>query len=337
LAAPVSNQCSDFVHAEKLLRTVMGIADVRIVSHPSGGVAMVRVHCNDEASPGQIVRNIRSALFAGCGIAVSSECIDFVSADQLTGDVARGSLIIESQDAGTVAAITNSAPPKTAVTPAFASKPSTPKILPQAPAASVRGIQVVTPRGDSTAPAASFEYVSDAVATQTQRVQRIMHVVTADETEAQHAKAAVASAIVEQRAAHAVGATVRDIVASAAGLRLESVEMRRQSGRLRCRVVISLGTDHFGAVADSADPNAQEIHLAGRVACDALRAGGFTDARFDGAAVAQINGRQHVVVALSEWMGGETMVLSGAAPLEDVPERAAAIAAIKAVLAQDIN
>jgi hypothetical protein len=36
-------------------------------------------------------------------------------------------------------------------------------------------------------------------------------------------------------------------------------------------------------------------------------------------------------------MGGETMVLSGAAPLEELPERAAAVAAIKAVLAQDIN
>jgi hypothetical protein len=342
--ASVSAACTDFVRAEKLLRTITGISDARIVAHPSGGVAMVRVHCNADASPGQIVRNVRSALFAGCGIALSSECIDFVTAEELeaTGQNNRGSLVIESGDSDQSAPSAPVTPAaKSASVKAGSSASKTKKDASTKPAAPtpVRGIQIVTPLGDSAAPAASFDpYVTAAaVSSQSPRVQRILHVVTEEEAAAtQHA--AVENENIElQTAALAVGVTVRYIVASAAALRLESVEVRRQSGRMRCRVVISLGTDHFGAVADSMDPATTEIHLAGRVACDALRAGGFTDARFDGAAVAQINGRQHVVVALSDWMGGETMVLSGAAPLEDVPERAAAIAAIKAVLAQDIN
>jgi hypothetical protein len=324
LSADKSSPETTHKQAEALLRTVTGIENAHIVAHPAGGIAVVRVQCNNESSRGQVVRNIRSALFAGFGIAVSNECIDFIEGQD--GQTSTPELVVVAAKEASIAKPTSPERGPSEKRPSVnaASFPQQDFGKP------VRGFRVAAGK-KSAAPAAQLEQSEEsAVATMSNaiRIPRIMHAV-AEEESATAAEAAVP--------ANGVGVTVRAIVAGAAALKLESVEMRRQSGRLRCRVVISLGSDHFGAVADSTDPNAGEIHLAGRVACDALRAGGFTEARFDGAAVAQINGRQHVVVALSEWMGGETMVLSGAAPLEELPERAAAVAAIKAVLAQDIN
>ena len=312
--------------AETLLRSVIGIACVRVIPHPAGGIAVVRATCDDTVSNGQLLRNIRSALFAGLGISVAPECIDLCASIDGGEDTLR--LLPDSA----VAAETSTTDSAGDVRPAVHFPTANPPIQhePMRPR-----VATAAPRGGSSAmPAAAFANMSTVATFDIghRRTQRILQVVADEEAKQE---AAVSQPAPSERSA--LGQNVRSTVASAAPLRLESVELRRQSGRLRCRVVISLGSDHFGAVADTTDPHAGEIHLAGRVACDALRAGGFTDARFDGAAVAQINGRQHVVVALSEWLGGETLVLSGAAPLENAPERAAAIAAIKAVLAQDIN
>ena len=307
------SQAVRIARAESLLRTIVGISDVRVVPHPSGGIAVVRVDCGDEASPGQVLRNIRSALFAGLGISISPECVDFVMPDELTGKPSYAAPATETASAGDAGrAIPRAAPaPAAAPSKEIAAVRPAAKMVP-VPQHAIAAMHVVAPR------VSQGETASDAA------LRRAVTVSTA-------------APEMEERVAGNVGRAVRDIVASAAALKLESVELRRQSGRLRCRVVVSLGSDHFGAVADSSEMHGGEISLTGRVTCDALRAGGFTEARFDGATVAEINGREHVVIAMSEWSGGETMVLSGAAPLEDTHERAAAIAAIKAVLAQDIN
>ena len=322
------SQAVRIARAESLLRTIVGIADVRVVPHPAGGIAVVRVDCGDEASPGQVMRNIRSALLAGLGISISPECVDFVLPNELADTTQKATV----QPARSVPAPGNTTPLAAPVSGDAGH--ATPRALPPATATPRTDI---APRRQETAiePAAHFH----TFAAQQTVVPRITNGETASDAALRRAVTATTAAPDEdtERTAGSVGRGVRDIVASAAALKLESVELRRQSGRLRCRVVVSLGADHFGAVADTSDPNAAEIHLTGRVTCDALRAGGFTEARFDGATIAEINGREHVVIAMSEWSGGETMVLSGAAPLEDTPERAAAIAAIKAVLAQDIN
>jgi hypothetical protein len=317
--------------AQELLCTITGVARAAVIAHPAGGIAVVRICTNEEASRGQVIRNIRSALFAGIGIAISSECVDFVGMESFDDDsqepqaktptplkLVDGARESAIRSGGTFAAHRTDAVPPTGI-----AIPTLPASL--RPSASMN-------------PNAAIAAAASASMTQALRAPRILHVVE-DESLNDTASSTIASpiAVPTLSTPSIVGSAMRDAVAKIAALKLESVEVRRQAGRMRCRVVISLGNDHFGAVADSSDPSVGEVHLAGRVACDALRAGGFTGARFDGAAVAQINGRQHVVVALSEWMSGETMVLSGAAPLEDIPERAAAIAAIKAVLAQDIN
>jgi hypothetical protein len=314
-------QAVRIARAESLLRTIVGIADVRVVPHPAGGIAVVRVDCGDEASPGQVLRNIRSALLAGLGISISPECVDFVLPNELADTTVKPAV-------APVPVAGNTPVKKEAVSGDAGRAPSL--TLPPTSA---------TPRTEiAVRPVTAAEHSAvHTFAAKKTVAPRIAPVETASDAALRQAVTATTTAPAEPRVAGSVGRGVRDIVASAAALKLESVELRRQSGRLRCRVVVSLGTDHFGAVADSSDPHAEEIHLTGRVTCDALRAGGFTEARFDGATIAEINGREHVVIAMSEWSGGETMVLSGAAPLEETPERAAAIAAIKAVLAQDIN
>jgi hypothetical protein len=337
---------------EALLRTVTGIATAEVVAHPAGGLAVVRVHCTDESSRGQVIRNVRSALLAGFGVAISAECIDFVeaapdaSAPEPSSAPAAAPVPVASPVPATVSFTEEyilGPVPDGLMGPGKAPQQlRVPRItlvdrgegdvhaLASARASlSAEGLEISTANGPNAAqvvaPAAPRTRPASAA------VDARMEIAAETAAVDQHPLPVIAPVPAT------VGSSVREIIASAAALRLETVEMRRQAGRLRCRVVISLGNEHFGAVADSADPNTGEIHLAGRVACDALRAGGFTEARFDGAAVAHINGRQHVVVALSEWSSGETIVLSGAAALERIPERAAALAAIKAVLAQDIS
>jgi hypothetical protein len=359
-----------FASAEAFLCTVVGVSRARIIAHPAGGVAIIRVHCSEEATPGQIVRNIRSALFAGFGIAISAECIEFVEAavvdDPSSSEGVELCAATHSAPMSTAGAVPEAAVMSMSFTKRNHERESDPRgsdhrgsddrrdpddrrTAKQRPLSEVAAVLLPTPGAEMLRTAATRVVTIDRTLLQAGTVTgretearadvvaAVAAAATAGPSPASAAKMDSPATAAPKAEPGAVGASVRDLVASAAALRLESVEIRRQSGRLRCRVVISLGTDHFGAVADSSDGNAGEIHLAGRVACDALRAGGFTDARYDGAALAHINGREHVVVALNQWTDGETVILSGAAPLDDPPERAAAIATIKAVLAQDIN
>jgi hypothetical protein len=114
-------------------------------------------------------------------------------------------------------------------------------------------------------------------------------------------------------------------------VRLLRVETIRQAGRLRCRVVLAAGADQYSAVADSADRPLAELHLAGRVTCDALRAGDLTQLHFEAATVANLGGGMHVLVALSGWDHGEPVRRSGSAVIKESAEQAAALAVLHAL------
>ena len=114
-------------------------------------------------------------------------------------------------------------------------------------------------------------------------------------------------------------------------VRLERVETLRQAGRIRCRVVLAAAADHYSAVADCAEEPLAELQLAARVTCDALRAGGFTQALLEGATVVNLAGGMHVLVALSGWNRGEPNRRSGSAGIGDSAERAAALAVLYAL------
>jgi len=114
-------------------------------------------------------------------------------------------------------------------------------------------------------------------------------------------------------------------------VRLERVETLRQAGRIRCRVVLAAGMDHYSAVADCSEEPLAELQLAARVTCDALRAGDLTQALFEGATVANLAGGMHVLVALSGWSRGKPIRRSGSAVIADSAEQAAALAVLNAL------
>lgn len=114
-------------------------------------------------------------------------------------------------------------------------------------------------------------------------------------------------------------------------VRLEGVDVLRQAGRLRCRVVLVAGGNRYSAIADCAEEPLAELQLAARVTCDALRAGDLTQTRFEAATVANLGGGMHVLVALSGWNRGEPVRRSGSAVIRDSAEQAAALAVLHAL------
>jgi hypothetical protein len=102
---------------------------------------------------------------------------------------------------------------------------------------------------------------------------------------------------------------------SAAGVAIERIIVRRQTGRLHCRVVLGAGGCTYAAAAEIADAPGVEAELAARVALDALRAGGLSTARLDGVEEVAIGGTTYIVAALREPGSPATRV--SAAPLID--------------------
>ena len=118
-----------------------------------------------------------------------------------------------------------------------------------------------------------------------------------------------------------------------APLHLEVVEVRRHAGRIACRVVVLNGDARFAAVADCPEEPGCELQLAGRVAADAVSAARHPlgRIRFDGAAIAHVGGRTHVVVAMEvEGPHGTGRAIGGAVPIDTTVEHAAARAVVGA-------
>ncbi len=116
---------------------------------------------------------------------------------------------------------------------------------------------------------------------------------------------------------------------------LDSIELQHVDAQLRCRVVLSVGTERFISVAEALDLPGAALDLPARAAADALRAARVAPPiQFEGAAFAEVRGQLHIVAALRMRTGHEFVPAAGAAAVTASIEEAAARAVIQAVVAR---
>lgn len=108
-------------------------------------------------------------------------------------------------------------------------------------------------------------------------------------------------------------------------------------GRMRCRVVLAVGSERFLAIGHAQDGPGAEVELAARTATDALRAArgpGAPAIHFDGAALAEVRGRLYAIASLRIWTPGGFDTRAGVAVAESHAEVAAARSVVEAVSAR---
>jgi hypothetical protein len=112
------------------------------------------------------------------------------------------------------------------------------------------------------------------------------------------------------------------------GLILERIDVDRRNGTLRCRTVLALGDQRYSAIAEVPDTPSAEAELAARVAVDALRAGGLTNAMLDGVGFITLGKTNYCVAPVRE--AGKPHRAS-AAPLIDSMAASATAAVLTAL------
>ena len=286
--------------AEALLRSVVGITAAEVTATRSGAVQSVRVAVRGGLSNGQVVQNIRSALFAGLGVSVHATQIELVPVEE--------SIASAPAVAPATAADGEASPPISA--------PSSASVAPKANG-SGNGHGGAVPTNGHGAAHAGNGHGNGSSSPAASRGHGNGN------GNGQGYAATEVAARIAGRAPIAPGA---------GGVQVERVELMRQAGRMRCRVVLAAGAERYSAIADAADEPMAEIPLAGRVACDALRAAQLTAAQFDGATITYLAGRTHVVAGLTHWLvGGRPEHLSGSAVVKESLEYAAAAAVVQAL------
>jgi hypothetical protein len=282
--------------AEALIRSLVGVAGVRIGAAANGTLCEIVV-VPDAASDGrQVIRNVTSALMARFGIDLHPDAITIAgpAADTPTQNGharpaphAAGRQVV---DPGASVAVQKTAPP---VRPADRAWP-------------VRN-------GNGANGAASHKKNGTS------------HVETARADVPDGPAAAELAQVLSYVRAHA---PIRP--------RLELADLVRSGSNWRCRVVVATGTERFVGVGDGEDGRIADIELAGRVAVDALRAARTPrePIQFEGAVLVDIAGRAHVAVSLSVWNGTDFDTIAGAAPVHGSPAESAAQAVIDSVAAR---
>jgi hypothetical protein len=110
--------------------------------------------------------------------------------------------------------------------------------------------------------------------------------------------------------------------------RLDSIDVERHGAALRCRVSVRVGERTYSAIAEVRDAPTAEAELAARVTLDALRAGGLTSARLDGVSLTMICDVVYVVAAVRT--AASAAPRASAAPLLQNMANAAAAAVLRA-------
>jgi hypothetical protein len=328
--------------AEALLRALVGVHHAEVTFRAAGAIASVRVAAAGLSS-GLLIRNIRSALLAGLGVAVDPLQIELVAPERWTPPGSEP--VRELEEPGTSA-------PEDDGPDALAARAGEPQIR-EADAASRPGAAIAPRNGASAGgngngaahvesgnghvPGNAEAAPADAARNGDAESRRREPGVSRERARPRPPRADPLLGQAEAKRAAAHERARRGTFAAADGsarVDVERVDLVRHAGRLRCRVVIAAGATRFSAIADGPDEAGNEIQLAGRVACDALRAGALTSAQFESATIAYLAGRVHVVAALGDWQNGEPMPRSGSAVAGESLEHAAARAVLQAVLAQ---
>lgn len=283
--------------AEALVRSLVGVAAVRISAASDGTLNEVVVVPESDSMGRQVIRNVTSALMARFGFDLHPDSITLAAP---AADTQRRN---GHTDAG--------APPSVAG----------PGMGRRAP---------VRTRGNGYTPLRATDPPRNGNAPNGAAGQSNNG--TADAETARNAEAGGtstgANAAQVRTSARARPATVRP--------RLELVELDSANGSSRCRVVVAAGSERFVGVGDGDDGRIADIELAGRVAVDALRAARTPrdPIQFEGAVLVDIAGRAHVAVSLSVWNGSHFDTIAGAAPVDGSPADSAAQAVIDSIVAR---
>lgn len=337
---------SDATHAmsrraEALLRALVGVHHAEVTFRAAGAIASVRVAAAGLSS-GLLIRNIRSALLAGLGVAVDPLQIELVAPERWTPPGSEPVRELEEpgpsapEDDGSAALTARAGEPQ--IHEADASirpDPTGPRNGASAGGNGNGAAHVESGNGHvpGKAEAAPAGPARNGDAESRRREPGVLR----ERARPRPPRADPLLGQAEAKRAAAHERARRGAFAAAEGsarVDVERVDLVRHAGRLRCRVVIAAGATRFSAIADGPDEAGNEIQLAGRVACDALRAGALTSAQFESATIAYLAGRVHVVAALGDWLNGEPMPRSGSAVAGESLEHAAARAVLQAVLAQ---
>lgn len=312
--------------AEALLRSLIGVSQAEVRLRPTGGVERVRVVAGGDLSNGQIVQNIRSALLAAFGVAIQAAQVEFVEGSARED----GS---QSQPESASASAKVSAPAWSAASPAG---------LEALPADAARGVAAANGSRQRAAVGvgngsgnggngkdASFPKSGNGFAARRDQAVKPHSLGRAPRS------SSAQQVVAPDQPAPAAGAPDEPVRAAVniAGraVSVEAVEVLRQAGRVRCRVVLAAGADRFAAVAESSDAPLVELQLAARVTCDALRAGQLTATHFEGATITHLAGGLHVLVALNGWRNGVAIRRSGSMVIRQSPEQAAVRAVLRAL------
>jgi hypothetical protein len=284
--------------AEALVRSLVGVAGVRIVAAANGTLREIVV-VPDAASDGrQVIRNVTSALMARFGVDLHPDAITI---------------------AGPAADTPTQNGQHAVLAPLAAGRRDVD------PGASVAVLKTASPArpADRAWPVRNGNGANGAAGHKNNGTD--------------HAETARAD-VPDGPAAAAELAQVLSYVRAHAPIRprLELAELVRSGSNWRCRVVVATGTERFVGVGDGEDGRIADIELAGRVAVDALRAARTPrePIQFEGAVLVDIAGRAHVAVSLSLWNGTDFDTIAGAAPVHGSPAESAAQAVIDSVAAR---
>jgi hypothetical protein len=300
--APVGPTLQD---AEALIRSLVGVAAVRIIAGPDGALREVVVVPESESVGRQVVRNVTSALMAGFGLDLHSDAITIAAPAADTVEHRTG-----QQDAPTPIAHGRQGPDHSVPARERDRAPANAKQARSGP---------VARNGDANGTAIARNGVNGHAGNGT------AHATNGQTDLARNAPAG--SGETPARPSARNGASIRP--------RLELAELVHSGSNYRCRVVVAAGAERFTGVGDGEDGGIADIELAGRVAVDALRAARTPrdPIQFEGAVLVDIAGRAHVAVSLSVWTGSEFDTIAGAAPVHGSPAESAARAVIDSVVA----
>jgi hypothetical protein len=283
----------DTSRIHRLLRSLVGVADVSIIVTPEGKLRSVAVLRDGNVQEHQLVRNVVSGLKAGFGLRLDANDVQVV----LHADAWRQRAAEAERVAGLAQALP--APPAAARPPASGADHGNGNGK-HASNGLANGSGGARPNGNGAA---------DGNGRPQDRVR-----ITPFE-----APATLPEQVTEPH---------RTSSSDQHEPRVDAIDVERQGATLRCRVSVRVAGRTFSAIAEMRDAPTAETELAARVTLDALRASGLTAARLDGVSLTTIGDMVYVVAAVRS--GASTGPRASAAPLLRNMADAAAAAVLRA-------
>jgi hypothetical protein len=301
----------DTSRIHRLLRALVGVADVSIIVTPEGKLRSVAVLRDGNVQEHQLVRNVVSGLKAGFGLRLDANDVQVI----LHADAWRQRAAAEAERR----AAADTAPSLPAPALPAPSLPAPPAVtrphISGAGPTNGNGIHINGKRnghGRANGNGATRQNGNGSVSGNW-RVQPAPVRFTPLESQATSSRP-----VTEPRRTSS----------SDNEPRLEAIDVERQGATLRCRASVGVGSRTFSAIAEVRDAPTAEAELAARVTLDALRAGGLTTARLEGVSLTTLADVVYVVAAVRS--AASAAPRASAAPLVSNMASAAAVAVLRA-------